>query len=220
MTTINLEASVKSLVTSAGLNLSNSGNTVTLSLNNSGLAQILSQILQSNSSVTVNYSASSGTISFTSTANVTQSQLAAILAQTLQNTGTINANYDSVAGTVSLDVISAPPPTPLIITNKNQFNSNNEISVGLNQDVFLSATDTADWDPVTYTLQFPNNVDNPSKHFLFFENNLPSNANVDFATGNLNAIYSLNSLSNQVLMVVITPGGGRAIYGSMSYLSP
>jgi len=220
MTTINLEANVKSLVTSAGLSLASSGNTVTLSLNNSGLAQILSQILQSNSSVTVNYSASSGTISFTSTANVTQSQLAAILAQTLQNTGTTNVNYDSVAGTVSLDVISAPPPTPLTITNKNQFNSNNQISVGLNQDVFLLATNTADWEPVTYTLLFPSNVSEPSKHFLFFNNDLPSNSNVEFSTGNLNAIYDLRTLSDQVLMVVITPGSPGAIYGSMSYLSP
>jgi len=220
MTTINLEANVKSLVTSAGLNLASSGNTVTLSLNNSGLAQILSQILQSNSSVTVNYNSTTGTITFTSTANVTQSQLAAILAQTLQNTGTTNVNYDSVAGTVSLDVISAPPPTPLVITNKNQFDSNNKISVGFNQDVFISAIDTADWDPVTYTLQFPSNVDNPSKHFLFFENFLPSNANVDFATGNLSANQSLRTLSNKVLMVVITPEGGGALYGSMLYLSP
>jgi len=217
MTTINLEANVKSLVTSAGLNLSSSGNTVTLSLNNSGLAQILSQILQSNSSVTVNYNSTTGTITFTSTANVTQSQLAAILAQTLQNTGTTNVNYDSVAGTVSLDVISAPPPTPLVITNKNQFDSNNEISVGLNQDVFLLAADSADWDPGTYTINFPSNVSSPSKHFLFIRYSLPNN-DVQFLTENLSTSYSLGDYHNKVLMVVITPGLPGGIYGPISYL--
>jgi hypothetical protein len=220
MTTISLEANVKSLVTSAGLSLASSGNTVTLSLNNSGLAQILSQILQSNSSVTVNYSSTTGTLTFTSTANVTQSQLAAILANTLQNTGTVQVDYDSQNDTVALNVISAPPPTPLIITNKNQFNSNNEISVGLNQDVFLLATNVSDWDSGTYYLMFPSSVSEPSKHFLFFRNDLPSNSNVEFSTGNLSPNYNLNTLSNQVLMVVITPDGLAAIYGSMLYVSP
>jgi len=186
MTTINLEANVKSLVTSAGLNLSSSGNTVTLSLNNSGLAQILSQILQSSSTVTVNYNASTDTISFTSTGG------------------------GSGGGGGGI--------TPLVITNKNQFNSNNQISVGLNQDVFLLATDSADWDPGTYTLQFPYNVDNPSKHFLFVRNDLPGDANVQFFTENLSSGYSLGNYSRQVLMVVITPGLPGGIYGPISYL--
>jgi len=192
MTTINLEANVKNLVTSTGLSFASSGNTVTLSINNSGLAQILSQILQSSATVTVNYNASTGKISFTSTGG-----------------GSGGGGGGSGNGV-----------PPLIITNKNQFDSSNEIYVGLNQDVFLLATNTADWEPVTYTLNFPNNVSEPSKHFLFFENNLPSNSNVEFATGNLNANHSLNSLSNQVLMVVITPSGLSAIYGSLLYLSP
>jgi hypothetical protein len=187
MTTISLEANVKSLVTSAGLSLASSGNTVTLSLNNSGLAQILSQILQSSSTVTVNYNASTGTISFTSTGG------------------------GSGGGGGGIP--------PLVITNKNQFNSNNEIFVELNQDVFLLATNTADWDPVTYTLQFPYNVSEPSKHFLFVRYDLPSNSNVDFSTA-LSAIYNLRDYSNEVVMVVITPGSSGAIYGSMQYLSP
>jgi len=217
MTTISLEANVKSLVTSAGLSLASSGNTVTLSLNNSGLAQILSQILQSNSSVTVNYSASSGTISFTSTANVTQSQLAAILAQTLQNTGTIDVNYDSVAGTVSLDVISAPPPTPLIITNKNQFNSNREISVGLNQNVFLLATNNSDWDDnQTYHLLFPSSFSNVTQHLIYVNYNLTNS--VDFVTQNLIAGYNLNQY-NGVLMAVGTLMG-TALYGPLPVISP
>ena len=189
MTTINLEANVKNLVTSTGLSLASSGNTVTLSINNSGLALILSQILQSSATVTVNYNASIGKISFTSTGG-----------------GSGGGSGDGVP--------------PLIITNKNQFNSNREILVGLNQDVFLLATDIADWEPGTYTLDFPSNVSEPSKHFLFITYNLPNNSNVEFSTGNLSANYNLNTLSNQVLMAIITPGIEGALYGSMSYLSP
>jgi len=189
MTIINLEASVKNLVTSAGLSLASSGNTVTLSLNNSGLAQILSQILESSATVTVSYNASTNKISFTST-------------------GGGSGGGGSGSGV-----------PPLIITNKNQF-TNNSIPIALNQDVFLLATSSADWEPGTYTLDFPSDVSEPSKHLLFIRYSLPSNSNVEFTTGNLNANYNLNTLPNQVLMAIITPDGSGAIYGSMSYVSP
>jgi hypothetical protein len=193
MPIINLEANVKNLTVGTGLSLASTTSEVTLSLNNNGLAQILSQILQSSSTVTVNYNPSTGKITFTSTGGS-------------GNSGGGNSGGGGVP--------------PLVITNKNQF-TNNSISVGPNQDVFLLATNSANWDnSTTYTIEFPYNVSQPSKHFLFVRYNLPSNSNVEFLTENLNGIYNLSDLSNQVLMVVITPGAGGAIYGSMSYISP
>jgi hypothetical protein len=186
MPIINLEANVKNLTVGTGLSLASTTNEVTLSLNNNGLAQILSQILQSSATVTVNYNANTGKITFTSTG------------------GSGNGG-----GGVP----------PLVIVNKNQF-TNNSISVAPNQDVFLLANNSADWDnSTTYTIEFPYNVSEPSKHFLFVSYNLPSSSGVEFLTGNLNGIYNLQDYSNQVLIVVIIPGAGGAIYGLMQYIS-
>jgi hypothetical protein len=193
MPIINLEANVKNLTVGTGLSLASTTSEVTLSLNNNGLAQILSQILLSSSTVTVNYNPSTGKISFTSTGGS-------------GNSGGGNSGGGGIP--------------PLVITNKNQF-TNNSISVAPNQDVFLLANNSADWDnSTTYTIEFPYNFSEPSKHFLFVSYNLPSSSGVEFLTGNLNGIYNLQDHSNQVLMVVITPGAGGAIYGSMSPISP
>ena len=191
MAIINLNADVKNLTTGTGLQLTSTANSVNLGLHNAGLAQILSEILTSNSSVTVNYSAATNTISFTATS--------------------VSGGSGSGGG--------SGLPDPLIITHKNQFDANRQITVGLNQDVLILALEDADWENEEYQLVYPTGFPGLHKSLIMTRLGLDTTT-ASFRAYNVRTDPRLNYLrSESRLSFVVGDADNLTLFGQLDWVS-